>query len=161
MPREIQVRRAEPDDAAAIAKALFESFAQYRTLYTPEGFAATTPTTGAVLIRMKEGPVWIAFCENEVAGSVAAVIRAGSVYMRGMCVVPHVRRAGAGAQLLKQVEHWAAEQKCSRVFLSTTPFLHDAIRLYEKHGFQRSDEGDHDLFGTPLFTMEKPISSKD
>ena len=44
------------------------------------------------------------------------------------------------------------------MFLSTTPFLESAIRLYEKFGFQRTSDGPLDLFGTPLFTMQKSLS---
>jgi len=53
------------------------------------------------------------------------------------------------------------ERGCKRLYLSTTPFLHSAIRLYERCGFRRTDEGPHDLFGTPLFTMEKGVSAGD
>ncbi len=49
------------------------------------------------------------------------------------------------------------EQNAERLFLSTTPFLTHAIRLYEHAGFQRNAEGSPDLFGTPLFTMVKPL----
>ena len=64
----ITIRYATPDDAEAIASLLFESFVEYESLYTPEGFA----------------------------------------------------------------------------------------RLYERFGFQRTSDEPHELFGTPLFTMEKP-----
>jgi len=43
------------------------------------------------------------------------------------------------------------------MLLSTTPFLDDAIRLYQRFGFERIREGLHDLAGTPLFTMEKAV----
>jgi len=43
------------------------------------------------------------------------------------------------------------------MLLSTTPFLDDAIRLYQRFGFERIREGPHDLAGTPLFTMEKAV----
>jgi ribosomal protein S18 acetylase RimI-like enzyme len=46
------------------------------------------------------------------------------------------------------------------MLLSTAPFLDRAIRLYERFGFRRTNEGPHDLFGTPLFSMEKVISGK-
>jgi hypothetical protein len=39
-----------------------------------------------------------------------------------------------------------------------TPFLNTAIRLYEAFGFRRMNDGPHDLFGTPLFTMEKTVA---
>jgi ribosomal protein S18 acetylase RimI-like enzyme len=50
--------------------------------------------------------------------------------------------------------------KFRRLFLSTTPFLDRAISLYERFGFQRNEEGLRELFGTPLFTMEKFVPDK-
>ena len=44
-----------------------------------------------------------------------------------------------------------------RMRLSTTPFLHDAIRLYERAGFERRPAL-LDLHGTPLFAMIKELT---
>jgi GNAT superfamily N-acetyltransferase len=107
---------------------------------------------------MREGPVWLAFREARVLGTVAAVIKGRSAYMRGMAVLPAARGLRVGSRLLEQVEEWAARERGSRVFLSTTPFLTEAIRLYDRFGFRRTEDGAHDLFGTPLFTMEKNLS---
>ena len=157
MQNEIHIRQAEPVDAATVSRVLYESFVEYKALYTSGGFAATTPTEEQVLGRMKEGgPVWLAFRDMEALGTVAAVAKEESVYMRGMAVLPTARGFGVAAQLLKTVEQWAVAQGIMRVFLTTTPFLHAAIRLYEKHGFQRLP-GPKDLFGTPLFAMEKKL----
>src|SRR5579862_8842211 len=84
---EIEIRRAGQADAAMIAEVLFESFVEYEGLYTPGGFAATTLQTEQVLARMTEGPVWLAFREAKVLGTVAAVIKGRSAYMRGMAVL--------------------------------------------------------------------------
>jgi len=62
-------------------------------------------------------------------GTVAAVVKGESVYIRGMAVLPAARGSGAGTALLRQVEHWAAGQGCRRLFLSTTPFLSAAAEL--------------------------------
>jgi GNAT superfamily N-acetyltransferase len=134
---------------------LYESFVEYETLYTREGFAATTPKAEQIVARMHEGPVWLACREHRVLGTVAAVGRGQSVYMREMGVVPDARELGIGAGLLEQVERWATDQGGLRIFLSTTPFLNAAIRFYERFGFRRTDEGPHDLSRTPLFTMER------
>jgi GNAT superfamily N-acetyltransferase len=83
------------------------------------------------------------------------VVEGESVYVRGMAVLPAARGMGAGAALLREVESWALSQGCGRLFLSTTPFLESAIRLYERFGFRRMEEDRRDLFGTPLFRMEK------
>jgi putative acetyltransferase len=151
---QIQIRRAQLDDAAAIARVLYESFVEYRPLYTPGGFSATALDEKQVVQRMNEGPVWAAQHQGQIAGSVAAVIRSNSVYMRGMAVLPNVRGLGVGGRLIDAVEQWGRASGLSRIFLSTTPFLYSAIGLYEKHGFGRID-GPLDLFGTPLFEMEK------
>ena len=153
----VQIRLAQPDDAAIVATVLLQSFVEFEPLYTREAFAATTPNAAQVLARMREGPVWLAFRNTDVLGTVAAVLNGESAYIRGMAVLPAARRLKVGHRLLEHIEGWASQEGCNRMFLSTTPFLHAAIRLYEKFGFLRTDEGSHDLFGTPLFTMEKAL----
>lgn len=157
MAGRIQIRRAEREDCATIADVLRESFAEFRPLYTEQGFSATTPGTEQIEARAREGPVWVALRGAVIIGTVSAVKKGESVYIRGMAVMPSARGSGAGTRLLEQVERWAADEGISRIFLSTTPFLDSAIRLYEKLGFRRTVEGPHDLFGTALFTMEKVI----
>jgi len=152
---EITIRLAHPQDAPAIAQVLYESFVEYEALYTPQGFAATTPNAEQIKTRMPEGSVWIACRDDKALGTAAAVMKGDSLYMRGMAVLPSARGLRVAARLLEQVEQWARDQGCRRVFLSTTPFLSAAIHLYERYGFRRTNELPHDLFGTPLFTMEK------
>src|SRR5579864_2871539 len=158
---ELNIRLADPQDASAIAKVLYESFVEYELFYTPEGFAATTPNPNQIKTRMREGPVWIACRDDRVLATVAAIVRSPSLYMRGMAVLPAARGSGVGARLLKQVEQWACDEGCRRILLSTTPFLSPAIQLYEKCGFWQTDEPPHDLLGTPLFTMEKAVHRKE
>jgi ribosomal protein S18 acetylase RimI-like enzyme len=156
-PHRIEIRRAEPSDAAAIAAVLRKAFIEFKPLYTEGGFAATALNEEQVLTRMGEGPIWIALSKDEIVGTIAAVQRDNSLYVRGMAVLPVARGSGAGRKLLDAVERFARDSNCPRLFLSTTPFLSAAIRLYESYGFRRTGEP-HDLFGTPLFTMEKFFS---
>jgi len=157
---EIEIRRASPEQAEAIAAVLREAFLQFRPLYTDGGFAATTPEAQHILARISEGPVWVAFRRGIIVGTGSAVAKNASVYIRGMAVLPAARGLGVGSELLREIEAWAIRHGCTRLFLSTTPFLASAIRLYESSGFRRTDEGPHDLFGTPLFTMQKIVGNK-
>ena len=157
-PPPFQIRLTTVPEASIVSKLLHDSFVEYESLYTPQGFAATTPDAKQVFLRMQEGPLWIAFCAGEPVGTVAAVVENGSLYIRGMAVLPTARKSKIGTRLLEEIEAHAAEQGCKRIFLSTTPFLEAAIRLYEKFGFRRVQGSEHDLFGTPLFTMEKYTS---
>lgn len=151
----IEIRSAEQSDAPAIAAVMLAAFEEYRPLYTPEAFAATTPTAERVEARMREGPVWVATKEGAIVGTVAGVSRGLDFYIRGMAVLPQVRGLRIGELLLQVVEAAATERGHRRLILSTTPFLDRAIRLYERLGFERSEEGPTDLFGTPLFTMTR------
>jgi putative acetyltransferase len=148
------------DEAPAIAEILRQSFAEYESLYTPEGLAATTPPSEQIQNRFNEGPVWVALQGAAIVGTVAAVLKDRGVYVRSMAILPTARGLGIGRVLLEHVERFASESGQRRLSLSTTPFLLRAIRLYEQFGFRRSDEGPQDLFGTPLFTMEKLIGQE-
>ena len=151
----ITIRRAVVDDAPAVVSLLYESFLEYESLYTVAGFAATVISRSGVIDRMRAGPVFVATMNSKVVGTVAIVPKDESLYIRGMAVHPSARGQRLGEQLLRYVENLANSQGARRLLLSTTPFLERAIRLYESFGFERTDEGPHDLHGTPLLTMQK------
>jgi len=156
----VQLRRARAGDEIAISSVLLEAFREYLPQYTPAGFAATTPSPSEVLQRMEEGPVWVAMIEPDIVGTVSAVLRGErALYIRGMAVLPEARGLQIGNLLFELIEEHAKENGCTKLVLSTTPFLDRAIRLYERLGFVRTDEGPDDLHGTPLFTMEKVLES--
>ncbi|HSQ23720.1 MAG TPA: GNAT family N-acetyltransferase [Pyrinomonadaceae bacterium] len=156
----IVIRRAGTEDAPDIVSLLYESFVEYKSLYTVEGFSATAISEAEILDRMREGPVLVATMNGTIVGTVAIVTKGESLYIRGMAVRPSNRGQHIGDQLLTDVEDFAVRHGIWRLFLSTTPFLTRAIRLYERFGFHRIDEKPQALFGTPLFRMEKllPLS---
>ena len=154
----LHLRRAHAGDELAISTVLLVAFRLYLPQYTPAGFAATTPSPSEVQRRMEEGPVWLAMIESDIVGTVSVVLRGErALYIRGMAVLPQARGQGIGNLLFELIYEYAKEHGCTKLVLSTTPFLDRAIRLYEKLGFVRTGEGPHDLHGTPLFTMEKSI----
>lgn len=153
----LEIRRAGAAEAPAIAGVLHAAFAEYEAAYTPGGFAATTPAAEQIRARLDEGPIWVAVRDGAVVGTVGAVIRGEAVYMRGMAALPAVRGHGVGRVLLREVEDFARSVGAQHIWLSTTPFLTGAIHLYEQGGFRRTADPPHDLFGTPLFTMVKPL----
>ena len=158
MSPDVRIRRAGKEDAPKIASLLREAFADLEPAYTNAAYAATTPGPAEIERRLTEGPTWVADWEDRIIGTISAVWRPEGVYLRSMAVAPSVRRCGAGRTLLKAAEYFAEANGAMRVFLSTTPFLAAAIRLYVAAGFVRSNAPPHDLFGTPLVTMEKTVT---
>lgn len=153
----LRINPATIDQAPSIAAVLRQAFLEYEPLYTPQGFAATTPTAEQIEDRWEEGPVWVAMQDEAVVGTVAVVPKGESLYVRSMAIVQAARGQGVGKLLLEEAERFARENGFQRMFLSTTPFLDRAIRLYEHFGFRRTEAGPHELHGTPLFTMEKVL----
>jgi putative acetyltransferase len=153
----IQIRMAVPGNAPAIASVLYESFAEYKALYTTRAFAAATPTIDETCQRLSEGPVWVALKNDTIVGTASAVQDGRALYIRGMAILPAERGQGIGELLVYEIARFARGRSCERLLLSTTPFLTHAIRLYERVGFQIVSEGPRDLFGTSLFTMEKNL----
>lgn len=151
------IRRATDKDAERIANVLFESFVEYQDLYTPRAFEATVLSRAGVLERMTEGPVWATLHEDIIVATASIVERTNGVYIRGMGVLPRARGGRLGWYLLEHIETFAIERGASRMYLSTTPFLARAIRLYENYGFDPAADGPFDLYGTPLFTMVKSV----
>jgi ribosomal protein S18 acetylase RimI-like enzyme len=151
------VREATPDDAARIAEILFDAFAEYEPLYNSDSFAATAPTANQIVERLNEGPVWVVTDGGRTVGTVSVVPQGDRLYIRGMAIVPNARGRRIGWLLLEHVESFARANAIARLVLSTTPFLDRAIALYERFGFERTNEGPHDLLGTPLFTMVKVL----
>ena len=153
----LELRLATAEDAQPIAWVLLQSFTEYRAAYTPEGFDATCPGVEQIKNRLIEGPVWVASLDGSIVATVAAVLYGESLYIRGMAVLPEARGLRIGEQLMAQIEMFASARGCKRLFLSTTPFLSRAIALYEHLGFKRTSDGPHDLYGTPLFRMERAL----
>ena len=153
----VVIRIASSADAPSIAAVLHESFLQYEAVYTAGGFAATTPDGEEIQRRMTEGPTWVAVRANAIVGTVSVVPSGERLYVRSMAVVPSARGQNIGVKLLRHVEDFAAANNYKSLFLSTTPFLSPAIKLYQQMGFVFSDEQIEDLHGTPLLRMEKGL----
>src|SRR5258708_38424363 len=120
MARQIQIRRALPEDAPAIAVVLYESFVDYKALYTEEGFAATTPCKEQIEVRMREGPVCLASCDGTIVGTVSAVARPKVRYIRGMAAFALARGTGAGDVIPNHDQSKAAAEGPTKVFTTTT-----------------------------------------
>ena len=151
----LHIRMANESESQFISELLHQAFIQFKLLYTKEGYEATAIEGAEVLKRMKEGPVWVAVKDGNIIGTVAAVEKENGLYIRGMGVLPESRGLKVGLRLLQQADKYAEEKGIKRLFLSTTPFLDAAIKLYENYGFKRISEPPQLLFGTKLFTMEK------
>lgn len=153
----LKIESAALQDYESISLVLLQAFDEFRELYTKAAFDATVIRPETVMKRMQEGPVWVARLDGNIAGTVSLQLFKNEAYLRGMAVLPQAQGFKLGLSLLREAENFAIKNG-SRLFLKTTPYLKNAIRLYEQFGFIRLQKETGDFYGTPIFTMEKIYS---
>jgi N-acetylglutamate synthase-like GNAT family acetyltransferase len=155
--RAIRIRPANQKDVKMIVELLYESFVEYKSMYTSEAFAATTHGVIEIENRVNNKNVWVALYNNRIAATISLKLFDERLFIRSLAVLPVVRKKGMGKELLKFAEQVALKQGLRYLELTTTPFLTDAISLYEHFGFRES--GYDDFFGTSLIKMRKDLKS--
>lgn len=155
--QELHIKIASPEVSEAIAAVIREAFAEFETCYTPEAFAATVISAEKIRERFREGAIWTALKNEKMVGTVSTRMESERLYIRSMAILPGEQGGGIGRALLERVENFALENGFRFLFLYTTPFLHGAIRLYERNGFERGTIETDGFFGTPWLRMEKKL----
>lgn len=154
----VEIRLATEADAEAIAAILREAFGELRDGYTSEAFAIVTPPADEIRRRIAEGPNWITFWDGEPVATVSAVPEPEWLYIRSMAVLPSAQGLRLGSRLLETIEEYAVANGFDTLFLYTTGFSTNAIRLYENHGFIRERETTaEEWYGTPGLAMIKKL----
>jgi GNAT superfamily N-acetyltransferase len=161
MSGKVEIKLGSPADAEIIAGILTAAFSKFDSDYTPEALEYVTPGAEEIRGRFEEGPIWIALVDNEPVGTVSVVKEPDWIYIRSMAVLPAAQGHGIGGALLDAIDEYAAEIGVETLFLYTTHFSADAIRLYERHGFVRGRETTADEWcGTPGFEMWKYLKTE-
>ena len=155
MPTDIVIRKATEQNAKDVTIVLSLAFDEFKEKYTKEAYDATVITLDQAVERMNSGIVLIALVNDITVATISGYISDAVLKIQGMAVIPDQRAKGLGLALLEEIEHYARNNNCQALQLSSTPYLKRAINLYEKFGFLIVNEGPYDLFGTPLFTMRK------
>jgi ribosomal protein S18 acetylase RimI-like enzyme len=153
----IAICKAQPQDAAAIAKCLASAFAPFRSQYTAGAFADTVLSAEGVLDRMTDMTVYAAITpEGEIVGTVATEVMGQVGHLRGMAVRPEWQGHAIAEQLLRAAENDMRAAGCHSMTMDTTAALERAIRFYERNGYAPSGKS-FDFFGMPLHEYVKQL----
>jgi len=149
----LTVIQADPHDAGATAL-LHRSHALMRALFPPEdNFFLEIDALAAPDIRF-----FVARRGAEVLGTGALALREGYGEVKSMFVDEAARGQGVAWALLTRIEAEARAHGLPCLRLETGNVLHEAHRLYARHGFApRGPFGDYPDAPSSIF-MEKPLS---
>ncbi len=96
-------------------------------------------------INNKDNTFIVCEIDGQIAGCIALDThkkdskRLGGGEIKHLSVLPRWRRGFVATRLLEEVETFAIERKCSRIYAVTGPFFHNAVALLSKHGFSCKD----------------------
>lgn len=140
-PQAITIRRASNKDAEGIRRLVFGVLDEFGLKPDPEGTdrdLADIDTNyiarGGIFEVIEDG-------DGELVGTVGLYpIDEITVELRKMYFDPRIRGLGYGNDTLKRMIDAASELGFERVYLETAAVLKQAVHLYEKFGFEPTDE---------------------
>ncbi|RIQ21500.1 GNAT family N-acetyltransferase [Jiangella rhizosphaerae] len=148
---DFHVRPARPADHAAVARITVAAYDADGFLDGDEEYAdelsdiASRSNQATLLVAADEdGTVLgaVTFCRPP--SPYVEVARPGEAEFRMLAVDPAARGRGVGAALVQACLDLAREHGDDAVVLSSLPRMHTAHRLYERLGFVRTPERDHE-----------------
>lgn len=138
---EIFIRPATNDDCARVQKLVFGVLQEYGLAPDPEGTDRDITDIEAHYI--KRGGVF-ELLEDEPGNLLGTVglypISAETVELRKMYFSKILRGRGIGQKTLRRMIEKARAEGYKKIYLETAGVLKEAVRLYEKFGFQPTAE---------------------
>ncbi|SHM61952.1 Acetyltransferase (GNAT) family protein [Chitinophaga jiangningensis] len=98
----------------------------------------------------QQDKVWICLHHNRIIGSLVAQHRAEKVQLRYFIFLPEYRGIGLGKHLMLEFNRFMQENGIKHAYLWTTAEQQAAISLYNKSGFQLTEESTSDSFDKPV-----------
>lgn len=149
MSEDVLIRGARDDEFDEVAALLVDAYAEYAARMSPDAWASFAQDIGNVRGRMIESDVVVAERAGRLVGSVTLFthhrgVRSGTVGVRLLAVRPDARGTGVGRALMEHAITRARNEGQTRVVLATTQDMDSARDLYEKMGFHREPELDHE-----------------
>jgi len=128
---------------------------EYHLDNTFEAYVAG-PLSEFVLTTDSEGQrIWIVEVAGKVVGCIA-IVRSGEgvAQLRWFILTPETRGKGLGKHLMEEAVNYCRRAGYRRIILWTFSELENAIALYRRWGFEKTEEKTHHTWGRDL-TEEK------
>jgi ribosomal protein S18 acetylase RimI-like enzyme len=94
--------------------------------------------------------IWVCEQNNKMVGFLLLMDRGTSAQLRYFIILPEYRGIGLGNHLMKLFMDFLRSAGYKSCYLWTTHELFTAAHLYQKHGFQLSEQVESSAFGKPL-----------
>ena len=158
---ELHIRRIQPGDNQSLAKIIRSALAEFGADHP--GTVYFDPTTDALyeLFRIERSAYFVAEYKGEIVGGGGIFPTQGlpsnTCELVRMYLVHDVRGKGFGRSMMEQCLQCAVEFGFGKVYLESMPELKQALKIYEKFGFEYlpSPLGNTGHFGCDVWMLRK------
>ena len=147
--RRLDIRRARPDDAEAVAEITDSAYASYLPLLGRKPL----PMTADHRRMIGENDVWLLFHEDHPVGVLVLVDEPDSLLIYSVAIRPELQGQGLGRRLLGWAEQEARRAGRPRIRLYTNALMAANIELYRALGYLETGREPH--MGSTLVHMSK------
>ncbi len=157
----IRIRPIQQEDNAALANVIRKTLEEYKA--NKPGTVYFDPTTDTLyeLFQVPKSVYYVAEYNNEILGGGGIYptegLPEGTCELVKLYLLPNARGIGLGKQLIEKCINYARQEGYKCVYLETMPELHNALKTYERLGFEylKGPIGNSGHFGCDLWMLKK------
>lgn len=153
--RQLQIRKASPEDAAVVAEITDSAYEIYVRLLGRKPQPMTADHRQMII----ENDVWVLEDEGRPLGVLELVREPGCLLIYSVAVRPGYQRRGLGRQLMAWAERQATQANLPRLRLYTNALMTANIALYTRLGYQQTEREPY--LGSTLVHMAKQVGPVD
>ena len=102
-----------------------------------DAFNDAVLTPEIIKSRIREEIVFIAEIDGKIVGTVSGMGERKSFCVKTLAVHLYHRNKGIGERLMIEVERYAREKDCNKLWLTVVPAMEKAIYLYKKLKYEK------------------------
>ena len=146
---ELVIRPARDDELDDVASLIVDAYAEYAARMSPDAWSSFAHDIANVRGRMPDAELLVAERGGRLVGSVTMFTewrgtQEGTIGVRLLSVIPPERGTGVGRALMERCIERAREMGKRKVVVTTTQDMETAREMYDKLGFQREPDLDHE-----------------
>jgi GNAT superfamily N-acetyltransferase len=149
---EPSLRRATPDDVAAVAALVADAYGPYEPLIGRTPLPMLVDYAAAIV----DHPTWVLESGGTIVGVIELVEHADHLWVENVAIAPAWQRRGLGRRLLRHAEDEARRLGLPALGLLTNERYLDNIAMYERYGYRETHREPHQ--GTDLVHFRKVLA---
>jgi putative acetyltransferase len=149
-----RIELAKESDAAEIAALYKKVWDEYKGRFPRKLVRARQPSVEQMKEWMLQDSYFVAKIGSRIVGVMGCSLKHGTCLLMHMVVDRRHRKRGIGSALTEKAINYAKENGANKVWLDTTPRLHEAVALYQKYGFIRCGHLRKHYWGEDIYLYE-------